>query len=93
MAQRKEKYSRKLEDRVLNLEAAVYEDLLPYRMAIRQREERRMEQILEDRQREREYMDRVIGRHDREMFREFCICAALLMFVTACITAFVVPAC
>ena len=32
MAQRKEKYARNMENRVQKLEAAVYEDLLPYKM-------------------------------------------------------------
>lgn len=87
LAQRKEKFCRKPEVKVLIPEAGVYEDLLPYKLAIRQKEERAAQEAFRQYQEARERVDRIIEKHEREMLREFCACAIILIAITAVITA------
>lgn len=89
MSQRKEKYARnmenqskKLENRVLNLEAAVYDDLLPYKMACMQRE-RREAHMAQKRREDTEWVAKEIARHDRDMMSRFVSIAIALVLVTA----------
>lgn len=84
MAQRKEKYARNMENRVQKLEAAVYEDLLPYKMACQQRDEREM-RLARRGWEDAEKLAKEIAKHDREMMVRFARIAIALVLITAMI--------